>query len=821
MRQTFLKKYGAYITAIIVSILVGCIYCAPSLSGKILNAGDVSNYDGMVQEVKQYHQDTGDYSFWTGSSFCGMPTYQIGGNHYKSNTLLKPLTVLLNDIGTTRTPVILIIYFLGFFIMLRCFDIDKWICIAGAIAITLSSYFILIIPAGHITKTTTIGLMAIVIGGCRLIYRKRYGLGFILTAIPTAISFTRHPQMAYYICLFIGTLIIAELYVHIREKKIKDFLVSTLVFIVSLGIGLGTNCANVFANKEYVKESIRGGHSDIQDDDVSGSTGLNLEYATQWSYGIDESLSFMIPGVMGGASSVNVGKDSKLFKSLTSNGIDRQTAAQFCEHIPLYWGDQPFTSGNVYMGAVVCMLFVLGLIIVKGPFKWAIAIATVLSVTLAWGHNFMPLTSAFFNHFPLYNKFRSVSSILIVAEITMPLLGFMAIRDIMEGKVNKGKTIKSIYIATGITGGICLILALFGKSIFSFTSQSDASLAAQLPGFIFDGIINERKALLVTDSLRSLMFIAATAFVVWLFSLNKIKSWHMALALGILVLADMWPVDRRYFNEDDFISPAMKRGQFEMQPYERQILTDKDPHFRVLNLTTSTFNDARTSYYLKSLGGYHAAKLRRYQDLIDEHISKMNMNVISMLNAKYIITTDENGNAVPMRNTRAMGNAWYVDTIRIASDAQVECEALNSTDLTTTAIVGTDFADFVGKQTLAHDDSAFVNLTKYTPRFIDYESSSTQDGIIVFSEIYYPYGWKAFIDGNPTGHFRANYALRAINVPAGHHTIHFEFAPESVVKGDTISVICVIIMYLATLAIIVMSVIRKKALRTQAETGRE
>lgn len=812
MNNSFIKKYGAYILAAAIFIVLACIYCMPVLNGKVLNAGDTTTYEGMVNEVRQYYDETGDNTFWTGSSFCGMPTYQIGGNHYKSAALLKPFKAVLKNISTTRTPVILILYFLGFFIMLRCFDIDKWLCIAGAIAITLSSYFLLIIPAGHITKTTTIALMAIVIGGFRLIFKKRYGLGFILTAFPTALVFTSHVQMSYYICMFIGTLFLAELYVHITEKRIKDFGIATLIFVAALGLGIGANSANVFANKEYVRETMRGGHSDlIHDNDIVNKTsGLDIDYATQWSYGIDESLSFMIPGVMGGASNMSIGTDSELYKTMVSKGVDRQTAAQICQNVPMYWGGQPFTSGNVYMGAVVCFLFVLGLIIVKGPYKWAIAVATLLSIALAWGYNMISLTSFFFKFFPLYNKFRSVSSILIVAEITMPLLGFLAIRDIMNGTVEKAKASKGIYISAGITAGICLFLILFGKSLFNFTGAGDAEMASQLPDFIYNGIVNERKSLLVSDSFRSFIFIVASAAIIWLFTNGKLKVWTMTTALGVLVLWDMWPVDKRYFNDSNFVNPSQRRGQFEMRAYEKQILSDKDPHFRVLNLTTSTFNDARTSYYLKSLGGYSAAKLRRYQDLIEEHISKMNMNVISMLNAKYIITEGDKGQPTPLRNTQAMGNAWFVDTLMIVDNANQESDALNSIDLHTTAVVDRQFSDFVTGKSVAHDSTATVSLTKYTPRYIDYESNASNDGTIIFSEIYYPYGWKAYIDNKPVQHFRANYALRALNVPAGRHYIHFEFAPDSIAKGETISIACICAMYLIALLVIAAAIIRKR-----------
>lgn len=808
-RKTFFRKYGVSIAALVIFAVLSCIFCLPSLQGKVIYAGDTAAYENEIHELKEYHEKTGEYSLWNNSLFCGMPTYQIGYTHYVSSKLLKPLTgVLVRGNTEEGAPFFLLLYFVCFYVLLRSFEIDRRISIAGAIAIGLSSYFILIIPAGHLTKASTIPLMSLAIGGFRLMFRKKYALGFILTVIPSSIALTRHLQMSYYIFMFIGLLFIAELYRHIKEKRYRDFFIATLIFTATVVLGLGTNSSSFFANREYLSETMRGGHSDLTTgaDDAS-SEGLDIAYATEWSYGIDESLSFLIPGIKGGASSVDIGENSGLCKDLVSNGVSRKDAAEFCKQIPLYWGDQSFTAGNVYMGAVVCFLFVLGLIIVKGPYKWAIAVATLFSIMLAWGHNFMSMTEAFFRFMPLYNKFRAVSSILIVAEITMPLLGFMAIREIMNGNVSKEKVKKGIYISAGITAGICIFFALFGRLIFSFTGAGDAAFA-QWPDFLKNGIINERKVLLTRDSLRSAMFIILSAATVWLFSDGKIKGAVTAAILGVLVLADMWPVDRRYFNENNYVNASQYRGQFEMKPYEKQILSDRDPHFRVLNATTSTFNDARTSRYFKSIGGYSAVKLRRYQDIIERHISRNNMNVINMLNAKYFIVEGENGQPTPLRNANAMGNAWFVDTLLIVDSATEESDALNSINLHTTAVTDREFASFAQNAVHGHDSLASVVLTEYTPRTLDYECSSTKGGTLVFSEVYYPYGWKAYIDGKPAEHFRVNYILRALNVPAGGHKIHFEFAPDSVRKGEPISAICIFTMYALILGCIVLGIIR-------------
>ena len=809
-KQNFFQKYGAYLVALVLFVAIACIYCAPALEGKVIQSGDSTSAAAAIHEAKEYTKETGDYSFWTGSMFSGMPNYQIGGGHYEANDWLKPFRKIMLK-GHYSAPWIFIIFFVCFYLLMRAFNINKWLSIVGALATGFSSYFFIIVQAGHNSKTSSIALISVVAAGFYLIFRKRYGLGVVLTMLFTAVGFGNHPQMSYYMFMMIGLFYIAELYTHIKKKRYKDLIIGSALFFGSMAVGLGTGSSTIFVNQEYAEQTMRGGHSDLAkaSDTDNKTKGLDLDYATQWSYGIDESLSFMIPGVMGGASTYDVGTDSKLYKTLVKNGVPRNSAAQFCANVPLYWGDQPFTAGNVYMGAIVCFLFVLGLLIVKGPYKWALLAATLFSVFLAWGHNFMPLTEFFFKYFPMYNKFRAVSSILIVAEITMPLLGFLAIKEIMDGRLSSAKAMKNIYISAGITAGICLIIALFGGSMFDFTAPVDASFARQLPDFAYLGILEERVALMKSDAMRSCIFIILAAATLWAYTKQWLKWSYMVALLGVLVVADMWPVNKRYLNDSHFVTKKNNNAAFQMMPYEQQILQDKDPHFRVLNLTTSTFNDARTSYYLKSIGGYSAAKLRRYQDLIDQHISKMNMNVINMLNAKYLILPDQKtGQAAVQRNPYAMGNAWFVDTLQVVDTPNEESDALNHINMSTTAVLDKEFAGYVQDLTPERDPAATVRLTKYTPRYLDYEYSTAKPGTIVFSEIYYPYGWKATIDGTPADIYRVNYMLRAINVPAGKHTIHMEFDPDSVKKGNAVAMTCIFIMYATILAVIILGVVR-------------
>ncbi len=809
-KENFLQKYGAYAAAFVLFVAIACIYCSPALEGKVIRSGDSTSAAAAVHESTEYTRTTGDYSFWTGSMFSGMPNYQIGGGHYEANDWLKPFRKIMLK-GHWSTPWVFIIFFVCFYILMRAFNINKWLSIVGALATGFSSYFFIIVQAGHNSKTSSIALISVVAAGFYLIFRKRYGWGVVLTMLFTAIGFGNHPQMSYYLFMMIGLFFFAELYIHIKEKRYKDLAIGSVLFFGSLFIGLGTGSSTIFVNQEYAEQTMRGGHSDLQkvSDAENKTKGLDLDYATQWSYGIDESLSFLIPGVMGGASTYDVGTDSKLYKSLVKNGVPRNSAAQFCANVPLYWGDQPFTAGNVYMGAIVCFLFVLGLLIVKDPYKWAILAATLFSVFLAWGHNFMPLTEFFFKYFPMYNKFRAVSSILIVAEVAMPLLGFLAIKELMDGTIAREKAMKSIYIATGVTAGICLFIALFGGVMFDFKAPVDAGFASSLPDFAYQGILAEREALMKGDAWRSFLFIVLAAATLWVYTKGWLKWGYMVAILGVLVMADMWPVNKRYLNDEHFVTKRDNKAAFQMYPYEQQILQDKDPHFRVMNLTTNTFNDARTSYYLKSIGGYSAAKLRRYQDLIDQHISKMNMGVIGMLNAKYFIVPDQKGGQPAVqRNPFAMGNAWFVDTLQVVDTPNEESDALNHIDLHTTAVLDKEFAPYVSNFTPGTDSTATVRLTKYTPRYLDYEYTTGKPGTIVFSEIYYPYGWKATIDGEPADIYRVNYMLRAINVPAGKHTIHMEFAPDSAKRGDTIALICIGIMYATILFVIAFSIFR-------------
>lgn len=815
--KTFLQKYAAYLTAAVLFAVLAFAYCRPVLSGRVLQSADDVNAVSAVQESIRYTQQTGDHSWWNESMFSGMPNYQIGGGQYRADRLLEPFKDFLHR-GPAHPAWILIFYFVCFFILMRSFGIGPWLSIAGAIAVALSSYFIVIIAAGHGGKTIAISYIALVAAGFHLIFRKKYALGAVFVMFFTSMGFSIHPQMSYYLFMMTGLFFFAELWIHIREKRWKDLVLGTLIFAASLGIGLGTGSASIFANREYARETMRGGHSDLAAGTSERQDGLDLAYATQWSYGIDETFSFLIPGFKGGSSNAPLGPDSHTYRSVKALGLSDAAAREFTQSLPLYWGDQPFTAGNVYMGAIVCFLFLLGCLIVPGPYKWALLASTLFSILLAWGHNFMGFTEFFFRYFPLYNKFRAVSSILIVAEIAMPLLGFLAVKELSEGRIPKERLQKNLFVAGGVTAGLCLLFALAGKSLYSFIGPSDVLYSEQLPGAVYRAIVADRAALFTRDAWRSFGLIAAAFALLLLFLNKKVKAGPMTALLGLLILADLWPVDRRYLNDSYFQLPGNTRSVFAEQPWEQAILQDSDPHFRVMNLSTNTFNDARTSYRLQSVGGYHAAKLRRYQDLIDEHLSQGRMSVINMLNTKYFIVPDEGQPQVRL-NPDAFGNAWFVEKLTVVDGARAESDALGSLDLRTTAVLDRSFAEFADNPEPGVAADAEIRLTGFSPKQLDYAYSSSTAGTVVFSEIYYPYGWKAFLDGEPVPHFRADYLLRALNVPAGSHRITFLFDPDSVRRGDAIATVCVILMYLLIAAAIGYGIFRHCKSRKDGRTA--
>ena len=606
------KKIAPYVVALVVFIGLAMAYCSPLLDGKVLQAGDVNNWKGAAQEAIEYKAQTGETSWWTNSMFGGMPTYQITGR-MPSGDVRSAVAKTVHFGFTENMEAIALIstYFIGFFLMLLCFGVNPWLAIVGALAIGMSSYFFLIIPAGHMTKATAIGFLAPMIGGFYAIMRRKYWLGVPMVLLFGFLGITAHPQMSYYIAMLIGVMACAELYIHIRDKQWKELGISVGILVLCLGLIFGTKWSWMDMNNSYLKQTMRGGHSELtQQAKDKPAEGLDLKYATDWSYGKGETMTLLIPNWEGGASGYDVGKDSQLCQTMRKKGIPKRDAEAFCQHTPTYRGEKMFTSGAVYAGAVVCFLFLLGLIIVPGPYKWALLFATLMSVFLAWGRNMMWFTEFFFDYFPMYNKFRAVESILVVAEITMPLLGFLGLQRIFNGEVEWKKLRNSLFIAGGITAAICLFAALFAGS-FDVTSSYDAQWKNQVPAWLYDAILDERVAMIKADAWRSLLFVVLgfglTFWYAWSQTKNqksKITNTIFIAGLAALILIDMIPVNKRFFNNDNFVKPKDSEAFFKMQPWEEQILQDKSLDYRVLNLDANTFNDARTSYRLKSIGGY-------------------------------------------------------------------------------------------------------------------------------------------------------------------------------------------------------------------------
>ena len=795
------KKLAPYLVALVVFIGFALVYCSPVLEGKVLQAGDVNSWKGASNEARTFYEQTGEQTYWTNSMFGGMPTYQITGS-MPSGTLRNSIQHIthLGFNGSTEAIGILFAYFFGFFLMLICFGINPWLSIIGGLALGLSSYFLLIIPAGHMTKATAIGFLAPIIGGFYATMRRKYWLGIPLVLLYGFLGITSHPQMSYYIAMLLGVFACAELYIHIRDKQWKELGIGVGMLLLCLTLILGTKWSWMQMNNSYLKETMRGGHSELKQEEKTDTqkAGLDIKYATDWSYGKAETLTLLVPNFMGGASGYNVGDKSVLYEELVKARIPKSSAKQFCQSAPTYWGEKMFTSGSVYVGAIICFLFVLGLLIVPGPYKWALLFATLMSIFLAWGKNMMWLTEWFFNYFPMYNKFRAVESILVVAEITMPLLGFMALQQIWEHREEKSPYKKPVLIAGGITAGICLILALFGGTLFDFTSSYDAQWKGQVGDDIYRMIIDQRVAMMKADAWRSLLFVILGCALTYWFIWQREKdaqpkySYIFCSCLAVLILADLVPVDKRFFNNDNFVKAKDNEAYFKMQPWEEQILQDKSLDYRVLNLNTNTFNDARTSYRLKSIGGYSAVKLRRYQDLIDEHISKMNWKVINMLNTKYIITRQ---GVIP--NPDALGNAWFVNNVQFVPTPDDESAALNTIDLRTTAVADEQFREVLSCTT--HPSAADeIILTEYKPNALTYRATTSADRVAVFSEIYYPEGWHIYVDGKEIRLGRVNYVLRAAVIPAGDHTIVMKFVPNEL-GIDKWSYACAILLLIMVL----------------------
>ncbi len=783
MKNISFKTISPYVSAILIFIIITFAYLSPLMEGKRLKQNDTSVWTGAAKEIMDFRKThNGEEPLWTGSMFSGMPAYQISMVTPSNNVT----TFFENLFGLFFMPNpanMVFMYFLGFFILLLVLKVDPWLSIIGALAFGFSSYFFIIIEAGHNTKSLAIGYMAPVLAGIILCMRGKYLWGGALTALFMALEIKmNHVQMTYYLLIIILIYIIAEFFTKLKEKQLGVYFKAIGVLVIAGGIALGTNITNLLTSYEYAKETIRGKSELTLGDKSDKTSGTDLSYATGWSYGIPETMTLMIPDFNGGSSSGKLSESSETYQVLKQNGYGE--AKKFIKQVPLYWGTQPFTSGPVYVGAIFIFLFVLGLFLVKGPMKWGLLIATILSIMLAWGKNFMPLTEFFFSYFPMYDKFRAVSSILVIAELTIPLLGILALNEFFKNKKNTAENFRALKFSLIITGSVALIFALLGTNMYDFTTASDAQY--QFPEWLMTALIADRKSMFMMDAWRAVFLIIATAALLWAMMKDKLKWQYVFAIIGLMVIIDMWSVDKRYFDDKNFTSKVNVEKPYPATDVDELILQDKDPNYRVFNVTVSPFNDASTSYFHKSIGGYHGAKLRRYQDLIEHQISKNNVKVLNMLNTKYFIAPDQNKQPQAQRNVAALGNAWYIDNFKIVESPDSEIVALSNFEPATTAVVDKRFNDYVKDVKPGKDTLSTIKLTSYAPNYLTYEANAKKDEFAVFSEIYYEKGWKAYIDSKEVPYIRVNYVLRAMKVPAGQHKIEFKFHPATYYSSEKV-----------------------------------
>lgn len=771
MRNINWKFILKHFSAILIFVLISVIYFSPILEGKKIYQNDKVQYRGMSKEIFDHREQYEEDPLWTNSMFGGMPAYQISveseGNLVKKFYRIFQL-YLPHPIG------ILFLYLFGFYFLIISLEIDYRLAIIGAISFGFSSYFFIIIEAGHNTKAHSIGYLAPILASVLMVYRGKLFLGASLTALFSALMINaNHLQITYYLVILLLVVGVVHLIKAINEKKFSLFLKQSVFLIVAGLLGSLTSSSKLLSTIEYGEQSIRG-KSELTSNEEVKTTGLDKDYATAWSYGLSESFTLLIPNFHGGASNGALGTNSKTYELVINN----PQANQIIKQLPLYWGSQPFTSGPVYAGAICCFLFVLGFFVINSYTRIWISIVFLLMLALSWGKNFMPLTDFFLNYIPGYNKFRAVSTTLVIVELLIPFLGILALSKIIkEGKTQK--VLKSLYYSLGITAGLCLMFAVFSTSFFDFKGLNDSKYGEQLASTL----VLDRAAIFQSDAIRSLIFILLSFISIWLYLSNKIKPMPLYLILGTLILVDMWGVNNRYLNEENFKEKRKVIQPFTPTYADQQIFLDKDPNFRVFNTTVNTFNDASTSYFHKSIGGYHGAKLRRYQELIDSYISKGNMNVLNMLNTKYFIVKSEQGPRA-QQNRNALGNAWFVSEIIKAENSDKEIELLGQIDLSNQAVVD---IRYITPEILTYDSTSKIQQTFYKANHISYESNTTSIQFAVFSEIFYDKGWNAYIDGKLTSHVRANYVLRGLEIPSGKHKIDFKFEPSTYLIGEKVS----------------------------------
>lgn len=829
--MNLLKKILPDVVAILLFALISFVYFYPAVpEGRILSQHDSVAGIGFGEEAKEYLQRTGERTRWTNSIFGGMPTYQMSPS-YKSTDTLKSVENLYH-LYLPQYVWYVFVMLLGFYILLRAFDFSVWLSSLGAIIWAFSSYFFIIIAAGHIWKFITLAYIPPTIAGMVLAYKGKYIRGALLTAIFVAFQImSNHVQMSYYFLFVMLFMVIAYGVSAYQKKELPKFFKATAIIAIAGILGVCVNLSNLYHTYEYSKETMRGKSELVKpNNDNQTKGGLERDYITQWSYGIGETFSLLVPNVKGGAS-VPLSANEKAMEKADPmyGGIYSQ--------IGQYWGEQPGTSGPVYVGAFVMFLFVLGMFIVKGPMKWALVVATLLSILLSWGRNFMGFTDFFLDYIPLYDKFRAVSSILVIAEFTIPLLAMLALKEVIyKPEIIREK--KREFIASFVlTGGIALLFAVAPRLFFS-SFVSTMEMAAFQDGIPQDQLVafltnleDIRVSILTSDAWRSFFIVLVGVAILFFYSRKKINGKLTVIALVTLSLIDMWSVNKRYLYDDQFVDKSKQEITFNPTETDKYILQDRTLDYRVLNMASSTFNENNTSYWHKSIGGYHAAKLRRYQEMIEYHISPeinalfkevsdasgditkvdpTKFPVINMLNTRYFIFPLQGGKTVPLKNPYTFGNAWFVKDVKYVENANQEIESIKGVDLQKSAIVDKKFAEAI--KPVDVDPMSTIKLISYEPNKLEYDVDSKTGGAVVFSEIYYP-GWKSFIDGKEVAHGRANYILRAMNVPSGKHTITFTFDPDSIHVTETIAFLAIaliVIMCFAYISYIIFRRVKKK-----------
>lgn len=790
------KKSLPHITAIILFLLLPIVYFSPVLENKQLNQHDSQTYIGMSKEIVDYNKKSDDLALWSNSMFGGMPAYLVG---LPIKTIISSVYNLTN-LYNWRPISFIFLYFAGFYLALLLFGVSPWLALAGALGFGFSSYNFIIIAAGHASKAIAIGYMAPVIASFYFTLKKEKWIGGAIFGIFLALEiYSGHPQISYYTLLILLIMGITELVFAFKNKEIPEILKRIAIIVAFTLLAVASNTSRLWTTWEYGKYSMRG-KSDLTNDKANKTSGLDRDYATSYSYGIGETLTLLIPDFNGGSSTVGFGENSETGKMLRSNNVPN--ASVVVKQLPGYWGGQPQTSGPVYFGSIICFIFILGLFILKGPIRIWVVIATLLSIALAWGHNFMPLTNLFLDYFPGYNKFRTVTMILVIAGFTFPLYAILTLQKIINREIDSKKLLKPLAWSIGLTAGIALIFAVLPGMAGSFTSPIDS----QLPDWLQGSIISDRQSMLQSDALRSAIFILLGAGVIWALVEEKIKVSNGLLILGILIVVDMWGVDKRYLNDALFVSAQEARNPIKATAADQAILQDKTSDYRVLNMAVSTFNDATTSYFHQSIGGYHGAKMRRYQELIDFHIGNemaligqrlekiktesgmdslfLGLNALNILNTKYLIY---NPQAVPIQNKHALGSVWLVDKYQFVDNADQEIAAIKIIDPAREVVIDKKYQAMLNGVILRSDPEANIVLKEKSLNKMTYHYQGNGNQLAVFSAIYYPKGWNVYIEGKIVPHFQADFLLRSMLLTKGNYDIVFKFEPVSFLVGSVIS----------------------------------